>query len=288
MVNALRTLLLNEPSSPGTPAEEFVDPRFLPRSLGAAPSAVRTALFQDAFGATRRPYRNFIATLLTRLTYATDVARAVRAAGGFDPRVYLAPAAIAQPQTSFVQVSAATYEAFTSDASLFTADSTEMTIDATGGETIESGTFVLGSGDTYAPTRPGVFASTWALSSLDNVTLSVTSTLTGATTTLPLTFVGDSSLPAPLPDGGGLFLQCTGGSALPPNLRAILSASVPMSYDVLAALARLRARPETGALFGLGGELGASLAPVYTRPGYPQEQLAAVLFAYGLSVLADQ
>ena len=291
MVNELRTLLLNEPASPGIPGAEFVDPRFRPRTLGSAPSAVRAALFQDALGpgAAARSYRNFIATLLTRLAYSCDVAAAVRAAGAFDARTYLQPAAVAQPRTSLVQVSAAAFEAFTADASFLTADSTELTIDAVGGETIQNDAFVLSSGGAYTPARPGVFANSWAITALDGTTFSITSTLTGVgAATLPVTFVGDSSLPVPLPGGGGLFLQCTGATALPPGLRAILTASVPMGYDALAALGRLRARPETGALFGLGGDLGASLAPVYTRPGYPQEQLAAVLFAYGLTLLSSQ
>ena len=71
MVNLFRTLILNELPEPQEVNEQFIDPAFSPVGLQQAEASVRSLLIQDHFP---RSYRNFIATLLTRLVMQSPVA----------------------------------------------------------------------------------------------------------------------------------------------------------------------------------------------------------------------
>jgi hypothetical protein len=258
MINELRSLLLNErpgldPGSDLDPdREELADPRFVPRRLDSTASAARAAIFHEADAS--RAYRHFIATALTRLAYAAPEAASLAGASGrLDPRVHLKPAALQAPSVS-----------------LSTTDPSRCHV-----------------GGAFSPALgPGIFANVWTLTRAGDALVRIDSQRgpVNAPVELAVSFAGDSSLPLFLPGGGGLFVQWIGGAALPSPFRASVAARVPMSHDPLDLLSRLRARAETGALFGRSPE-GILLSPLYDRPGHPHEQLAAVLFAYALSIV---
>ena len=254
MFNQFRTLLLNETADPTAGAEELLDPRFVLRPLGPTQSLVRDETFRGAEGS--RTFRNFIATTLTRLTLGCpDLAPVV--AGHLDPRVYLYPATLAVPGAV-----------------------------VTCAQGLPAGASVTVGGSFPGDPANGVFAATWLLGPE-----SIAATPVG-TPELDVDFPegeADASLPIFLPDGGGLFVQFFGLSALPAGFEVRVDAAVGPTFDVLGLLARLRARAEVGVAFAnpaIDGspDAGATLRELYDAPDRPDVSLGALLLAHVLGL----
>lgn len=245
MVNHLRTLLLNLAASPDAAGEEFIESTFRPNILTSAQSALHSCVFPASFD---RTYRNFIATLLTRLALDSPLAPELLA---LDPRTLLSDPALTVP-------------GFTSSVTV---------------ERLASAASVRVTGSLTPQLNEGRFSRTWLITRTDSDEISLQSP--GFPASLEtVTFSANSSLSIRLEAASSLLLRLADVSAVPSGLRARVTATAPMSYDLFALLQRLQNSPNLRGLFSASTR---DLQARFDNDSHPEVAIAAALMAYALS-----
>lgn len=248
MVNHFRTLLLNELPSAES-GEQYIDPLFRPITLTPEEALVRGLLIRDEYP---RSYRNYIATLMTRMAYAGLHADLLEAQ---DPRVTIdfndnqTPALLTRLQL-FRDNAAAALQLV----GVFTPD-----------------------------TDKGVFREDYQLLRLSGTSVQVTNVRTSGRRTVNLIFTSNSTDLYRLDPNRPLSFQFMGVDSVPAGFFARVTAETSMTYDVLAALARLKSNDRTANLFPLVTN-GLVLRDDFYNAYQPQHALSAMLIAYALSV----
>jgi hypothetical protein len=255
MVNHLRTLLLNLPASPDSAREELVEASFSPKLLTAAQSSIRRAVFPGNYD---REYQNFIATLLHRLCYDSPFASDLKS---LDPRVLVSD--------------------LSSDTVSFEPD---VTI-----ERITSADSVRVRGSLLANEEQGEFSKTWQIRYSSASELFVQD-ITGRTSrTETLTFSNGSSASFLLEGKSTLTVNLENVSSVPVGLRATITATSPMSYDLKSLYERLNSTGSVRSILPL-----SSVEPVRQKCRHYFGQsvrfdlsIAAALTAYAYSFEGD-
>jgi len=247
MVNHLRTLLLNESASPGCPGEQYIDPDFRPLALPPEAATVQHLLLPNT---SPRSYRNFVATLLTRVAYQGNF---VAELNRLDPRTTLD----------------------------FSGNLVDTLQDAT---TISGeGSAVVNCFGQFVPNAAaGIFAATWRIVRVDDQHARVIRD--GQEVLAAFSWENDVSNVLILDPRGPLSLQLVGRTSVPPLLDVTIQASCAPNYDLIGALQRLRGDSSPLQLLdGLGDSgMAASLKDAFLNSDRPDVALAALLVGYVL------
>lgn len=249
MVNHFRTLLLNETADPTAVQEQYIDPNFRPIELTPEESAIRNLILEPQFP---RDYRNFVATLMTRLAYSGTQVDKLEA---LDKRrtIDFATNASASLQTRL---------------QLFR-DNNASALNLVG---------------TFVPNLDkGYFEETYEVLRTGAAQIQVTNARTAASRLINLTFSNGSTDLYRLDPNRPLSVQFMGVDEVPAGLFARVVASAPMSYDAMAALSRLKSNDRVSNIFPLVTG-GMELRNEYDNSSLPHQAFSAVLIAYALSV----
>ena len=248
MINHLRTLLLNELPDSTADNEQYVPSTFRPILLPPDAAAVRAILIDQSWP---RPYRNFVATLLSNITMDTPFASWL---DRLDDRTTISPrtnaVASIQNTVSVQNVTAA------------------QSLSVTG---------VFASN----PAK-GVFSGDWRIQKVDDTHVSILNLHDASLRVVPVTFTGDTTAPLPIDPSAALVFQLVGVSSVPAGMNAIVRAANSMTYDVMDAINRLRSDGNAVDVFRQKG--GAAIAPMladtFHNSPRPDLALAAILTAY--------
>lgn len=252
MVNHFRTLFLNEAASPDERFEQYIDPSFSSVGLNGDQAAVRSLLIQDSLP---RDYKNFIATLMTRMAYSSEASTLI---DEIDQRT-------------------------TIDLRANTQESLRDTISLSRDNQAESLQIV---GRFLSNPAVGIFSNTWLLQESGSDVL-VTIGRSGKQMLVTPIFSGSGTGLHQIDPDSPLYLQFVGVSSVPAGMVANVSAVNSMTYDMTTALANLRSEDRVYNLFR-GIKNGSELQDIFENSVYGDQVISAVLIAYCLSVSKNQ
>ncbi len=248
MVNHFRTLFLNEPADSSAVFEQFIDPRFATVGLSADQASVRNLLMRVGLP---RDYKNFVATLMTRIAYASELSSLI---DDIDPR-------------SSINLKENTQDTLQDQITLSrdnAADSLNIV-----------GRFVSNP-------VAGIFSNSWQLQKSGSDVL-VTNARTGVQSLVTPVFDDTSTGLHQFDPSSPLYLQFVGVSSIPAGMVARVQATNSMTYDITTALANLKSEDRVFNIFR-GITSGPQLQDQFVNSYRGDQAFSAVLIAYCLSV----